>query len=113
MGYKNIKTTVMDATVLDEKSIEAADVVMADLPCSGLGVMGKKNDIKYNVSLAQIKELVKLQRQILQKELGCLMEPPVSEPKAYEHSSAATAAQEPPEEPPGTCSVLNGFFVTP
>ena len=52
MGYKNIKTTVMDATVLDEKSIEAADVVMADLPCSGLGVMGKKN--------------VKLQRQILQ-----------------------------------------------
>jgi len=66
MGYKNIKTTVMDATVLDEKSIEAADVVMADLPCSGLGVMGKKNDIKYNVSLAQIKELVKLQRQILQ-----------------------------------------------
>ena len=66
MGYKNIKTTVMDAKVLDEKSIEAADVVMADLPCSGLGVMGKKNDIKYNVSLAQIKELVKLQRQILQ-----------------------------------------------
>ena len=41
------------------------------------------------------------------------MEPPVSEPNAYAHSSAATAAQEPPDEPPGTCSVFHGFFVSP
>ena len=40
------------------------------------------------------------------------MDPPVSEPRAAKHSPAATAAQEPPEEPPGTCSVSHGFFVT-
>ena len=41
------------------------------------------------------------------------MEPPVSEPRAAKHSPAATAAQEPPEEPPGTCCVFLGFLVTP
>jgi 16S rRNA (cytosine967-C5)-methyltransferase len=35
----------MDATVLDEASIGKADVVIADLPCSGLGVMRRKTQI--------------------------------------------------------------------
>ena len=65
LGNKNIITKVMDATVMDEKSIEKADIVIADLPCSGLGVINKKSDIKYNVSKDQIMELVKLQRKIL------------------------------------------------
>lgn len=64
-GYKNIRTKVADATVLDEESVEKADIVIADLPCSGLGVISKKSDIKYNVSREQIFELVKLQRKIL------------------------------------------------
>ena len=41
------------------------------------------------------------------------MEPPVSEPNAKKHSLAATAAAEPPEEPPGTCCIFLGFLVTP
>lgn len=65
MDCKNVSAKVMDATVLDESSVGKADIVMADLPCSGLGVMNKKSDIKYHVSLKQIKELVKLQREIL------------------------------------------------
>ena len=65
LGNKNIITKVMEATVMDEKSIEKADIVIADLPCSGLGVINKKSDIKYNVSKEQILELVKLQRKIL------------------------------------------------
>lgn len=65
LGNKNIITKVMDATVMDEKSIEKADIVIADLPCSGLGVINKKSNIKYNVSKEQILELVKLQRKIL------------------------------------------------
>ena len=48
-----------------------------------------------------------------QKELGWRMEPPVSEPRAKKVSPAATAAHEPPEDPPGTCSVFHGFFVDP
>ncbi len=48
-----------------------------------------------------------------QYDAGCLIEPPVSEPNAQKASFAATAAAEPPEEPPGTCCGLRGFFVTP
>ena len=35
------------------------------MPCSGLGVIGKKSDIKYNMTEEKQKELVKLQRDIL------------------------------------------------
>ena len=55
----------MDAVKLDEDSVEKADIVIADLPCSGLGVIGNKSDIKYNVSEHKIFQLVKLQRNIL------------------------------------------------
>lgn len=61
----NVETDLKDATVLDEELIGKADVVIADLPCSGLGVIGKKSDIKYNMSLEKQNELVKIQRQIL------------------------------------------------
>ena len=40
--------------------------MIADLPCSGLGVIGRKADIKYHVTPDKIDELVKLQRQILE-----------------------------------------------
>lgn len=63
--YKNITTKVWDATVLDEAAVGTADIVIADLPCSGLGVIGNKSDIKLNVTREQIDELAKLQREIL------------------------------------------------
>lgn len=64
-GVQNMKAVRMDAAVLDEDSIEKADVVLADLPCSGLGVLSKKNDLKYRMTREQQHELVKLQRRIL------------------------------------------------
>ncbi len=54
-----------DAAVPDERLVKRADVVIADLPCSGLGIMGRKNDIKYRITKEQINELVFLQRSIL------------------------------------------------
>lgn len=63
----NMKAVCMDATVCDEASLEKADIVIADLPCSGLGVMRKKTDIRYKMTPETEKELVLLQRQILQK----------------------------------------------
>lgn len=65
MKLENVHVKVFDATVLDESAIEKYDVVICDLPCSGLGVMGRKPDIKYNSSLEGIKELATLQRKIL------------------------------------------------
>lgn len=61
----NIRAVQMDATVLDEASVEKADVVLADIPCSGLGVLSKKTDLKYRMTQEQQAELVELQRKIL------------------------------------------------
>ena len=41
-GLSNMKAVQMDATVDDPDSHQKADVLVCDLPCSGLGVMGKK-----------------------------------------------------------------------
>lgn len=64
-GYGNIKAEVFDATVLDEESVGKADVVIADLPCSGLGVIGRKGDIKYRVTKADVANIAALQQKIL------------------------------------------------
>src|ERR1019366_5769932 len=44
------------------------------------------------------------------KAAGCRIEPPVSVPVAPRHNCAATAAAEPPLEPPGTSGVLAPFL---
>lgn len=67
MGFTNIETKVWDATKEDEALDSLADVVIADLPCSGLGIMGKKPDIKYNLTMEQLRDLTKLQRSILKQ----------------------------------------------
>ena len=41
---------------------EKADVVIADLPCSGLGVMGRKPDIRYNITEDKLVSLKELQQ---------------------------------------------------
>ena len=64
-GMENIEAVRWDATVLDEESVEKADIVIADLPCSGLGVLGRKSDLKYRMTREGEKELAALQRQIL------------------------------------------------
>lgn len=66
-GMKNIEAVCQDATVFDEESVEKADIVVADLPCSGLGVLGKKTDLKYKMTEQTQKDLVALQREILSK----------------------------------------------
>src|SRR6185503_4819016 len=48
-----------------------------------------------------------------QKLAGHLTEPPVSEPSDRAHSSAATLAALPPDDPPGTLAMSHGFLVAP
>lgn len=64
-GAENVRAVRMDATVHNEPSVERADVLICDLPCSGLGVLGKKPDIRYRMTLEKTRELALLQRQIL------------------------------------------------
>ncbi len=64
-GMTNIEVVQMDARLRDEASVGKADIVIADLPCSGLGVLGRKPDLKYKMTQDTQRELVKLQREIL------------------------------------------------
>ena len=60
-----VVTEVWDATVEDETKHGQMDVVLMDVPCSGLGVMGKKRDIKYHVTPESLESLTELQKQIV------------------------------------------------
>ena len=66
LSINKVKTVVNDATEFNPDFNNKFDLVICDLPCSGLGVMGRKRDIKYNVTIAKIKDLAKLQRRILE-----------------------------------------------
>ncbi len=63
--FAQISAQVWDASVFDPSLEGKADAVIADLPCSGLGIIGKKPDIKYRMTHEQILELAQLQRQLL------------------------------------------------
>ncbi|MDO4265784.1 MAG: 16S rRNA (cytosine(967)-C(5))-methyltransferase RsmB [Eubacteriales bacterium] len=64
-GFTNIHAGVQDALSLDEESLYRADIVLADLPCSGLGIAARKPDIKLNVKPYSITELKNLQQEML------------------------------------------------
>lgn len=64
-GISNVRTKVWDARLLDETVVGKADIVLADLPCSGLGIIGKKPDIRLRITEEEIKTLAALQREIL------------------------------------------------
>lgn len=66
-GSINVQAKVQDATVFDVDSECLADIVLADVPCSGYGVIGKKPEIKYRSTSQKQEELVILQRNILDK----------------------------------------------
>lgn len=65
LGLQNVETVVWDALIPDHDKKEWADIVIADLPCSGFGIVSKKNDIKYHITKEQLLELSNLQKTIL------------------------------------------------
>ena len=65
MDCINVHAVVRDATLYDTQCEGKMDIVLCDVPCSGLGVAGRKPDIKYRLTRDGIEELVLLQRSIL------------------------------------------------
>ncbi|GMQ56896.1 16S rRNA (cytosine(967)-C(5))-methyltransferase RsmB [Vallitalea sediminicola] len=61
----NVDVKEYNALEIDESLIEKADIVIADVPCSGLGIIRKKPDIKYNIKRKDISNLIDIQRNIL------------------------------------------------
>ena len=68
----NLTAGERDATEFFAEDEGTADVLFCDLPCSGLGVMGKKRDIKYRASREGLASLQQLQRRILSKAVRYL-----------------------------------------
>ncbi len=66
LGIDIIETKCADSEKLSEKYIGCADRVLADVPCSGIGVIHKKPDIKYNRSPEDIEQLCRVQSKILE-----------------------------------------------
>ena len=66
LGITNIKLAQMDATKLDAKLVSYADRVLLDVPCSGIGIIRKKPEIKWTKKRKDLKEIVEVQREILE-----------------------------------------------
>ena len=65
MQLSNVDTQVYDARCVDKQYVESVDVLLLDVPCSGLGIIGKKRDIKYNVSPESLISIAQLQKEII------------------------------------------------
>lgn len=66
LQLSNVAVRTLDARVPEPDFVGRADVLVADVPCSGLGVIGKKQDIKYRITEDSMEEIVQLQKAILQ-----------------------------------------------
>ena len=64
MGYDAVQTKVWDATREDKEFCLKADVILADVPCSGLGIIGKKPEIRLKKE-NEISSLPAIQLDIL------------------------------------------------
>ena len=65
-GSINVTTKVADALVFDLDAELSADLVLADVPCSGFGVLGRKPDMKLSSLEERVAGLVPIQRAILE-----------------------------------------------
>ena len=74
LGLTNIKLTNFDATIYKKEWENSFDYCLVDAPCSGLGVMGRKPEIRYNRSMDDIYNLADLQKNILKNAISYLKE---------------------------------------
>ncbi len=63
LGLKNVRLMEADSSTLEA---EPADRVLLDAPCSGLGVLAKKPDMKWKRDVSDILKLTKIQRDLLE-----------------------------------------------
>ena len=67
LGFENITVQCRDAALENPQWLGRFDAVIADVPCSGLGIIRKKPDIRYK-NLAELEGLPPLQRAILENQ---------------------------------------------
>ena len=65
LKIENVRPVVRDASVLKEELVSSMDAVLLDAPCSGLGVMDNKPDIKQRATAEGVKELALVQEKLI------------------------------------------------
>lgn len=74
LDIRIIKTEMYDALKVDDNFVNKADYCLVDAPCSGLGIIRRKPDIKWNKTEEDIKEIKKIQLKILENASKYLKE---------------------------------------
>lgn len=71
-----ITTSNLDATNTDSILVNFKDIkfnkILIDVPCSGLGVINSKPEIKYNITNQTIDDVIKIQRKIIDSSIKLL-----------------------------------------
>lgn len=65
LNLDNVRVGARDASKLRDEMIDSMDAVLLDAPCTGLGVMDDKPDVKYRHTQESVDELVKTQEKLL------------------------------------------------
>lgn len=65
LGINIINTGAMDAAVYDKTLFERFDKILVDAPCSGLGIIRRKPELRYK-KISDIEPLYKIQSEILE-----------------------------------------------
>ncbi|MNP15150.1 Ribosomal RNA small subunit methyltransferase B [compost metagenome] len=66
LGISIIDARQQDATKLNEDLVNIADRILLDVPCSGLGIIRKKPEIKYQKTIKDLKDIRDIQIDIME-----------------------------------------------
>lgn len=67
LGMESVACYLQDGTQLTKRWKTPFDVVLCDVPCSGLGVLGRRPDARWSKDAADIETLCRVQKQILEQ----------------------------------------------
>lgn len=66
LGITNVDVNINDATKLNSELIESSDRILIDVPCSGIGIIRKKPEIKWNKTRSDLRQIIPIQREIME-----------------------------------------------
>jgi 16S rRNA (cytosine967-C5)-methyltransferase len=72
LGVTCVRPELADARKLPEQLTGAADFVLLDAPCTGTGVIRRRPDARWKKDPGQLREIVELQRDMLNSVSACL-----------------------------------------
>lgn len=72
LGLSNVRTMLQDGTTIGTRYAGKADKVLVDAPCSGLGVLRRKLDLRWRKKPSDLETLPTLQRKILDSASQCV-----------------------------------------